>query len=154
MDKGQVFFRTGFNYDREEASRESAYVPDPDEPCLVQQHHKEECDINTIVERFGLAGTVPENFRMPLSGDFTGISDFHQAANLVVAAEEAFMQLPAELRKEFNHDPARLMAFLDDDKNRSKAEELGLVAKPPEKTRDVVQAVDELAAALKPKEGA
>ena len=149
-----VFLRSAYNYDQAAVSKETAFSQDPDEECPVQQQFKEECDINTIIERFGLAGTVPENFRMPLSGDFTGISDFHEAVNLVKAAEAGFMQLPANLRKEFGHDPARLMAFLDDDKNRPKAEELGLVNKPPEKTRDVVQAVDELAAALKPKEGA
>lgn len=150
----EIFLRSAYNYDQAVVSKETAFRQDPDEPCEVQQQFKEECDINTIIERFGLAGTVPENFRMPLSGDFTGISDFHQAVNLVKEAEAGFMQLPADLRKEFGHDPARLMAFLDDEKNRPKAEELGLVNKPPEKTRDVVQAVDELAAALKSKEGA
>lgn len=132
---------------REEKSVAAGIAFDPDEG-LTQQQFAEEVDINTIVKRFGLTGQLPENLRMPVSGDFTGVSDFQSAMNLVVAAEEEFMRVPAEVRARFNNDPGQLMAFLDDAKNREEAIKLGLVTPPPEKTRDVVQAVDELAAKL------
>lgn len=147
----EVFLRSSFNYDRDAVSLEAAFRQDPDEECFVQQQHKDECDINTIIERFGLAGVVPENFRAPMQGDFTGVTDFQSAVNLVQESREAFMALPGALRAEFGHDPGRLLMFLADEKNREKAVELGLVPKPPEKTRDAVQAIDELAAVLKPK---
>lgn len=140
-------FRTGFNYDRDQASRDSGLVC-PEEEGRTQQAHKDDADINVIVRRFGLTGELPENFRMPVSGDFTGVSDFQTAMQMVVAAQEAFMELPGEMRARFNNDPAQLMAFLEDGSNRDEAEKLGLVQKKPEVTRDVVQAVDELAAKL------
>lgn len=140
-------FRTGFNYDRDQASVQSGLAC-PEEEGRTQQAHKDDADINVIVRRFGLTGELPENFRMPVSGDFTGVSDFQTAMQMVVAAQEAFMELPGEMRARFNNDPQQLMSFLEDGKNREEAEKLGLVQKKPEVTRDVVQAVDELAAKL------
>jgi len=127
-----IFLRSAFNYDVDQASDEAG-IKCPE--SMAQQQFKEEVDINTIVDRFGLTGEMPENFRMPVSGDFTGITDFHSAMNTVRQAEEAFMSVPAELRAEFNNDPGRLMAFVEDDKNRARAIELGLVPKPPEVDR-------------------
>src|SRR5580765_5072286 len=65
------------------------------EKSLTQQHFKDECDINEIVRRFGLTGKLPENVKAPQYGDFTGLSDYQTALNAVIAADEAFMELPA-----------------------------------------------------------
>lgn len=146
-------FRTGFNYDRNAASNESGIACSEEEGRTLQQF-KEECDINTIVRRFGLTGELPDNFRPPMIGDFTEVMDFQSALNAVRRAEEAFMEMPADLRARFSNDPQKLIEFLGDDKNRDEADKLGLLQKPPEKTRDAVMAIDELAAALKPPEGA
>lgn len=115
---------------------------------LTEQSFKDECDINVIVERFGLTGELPENVKVPVSGDFTDVVDYQTALNAVIAADAAFMELPAKVREEFGHDPQKLMDFVANDKNREKAEELGLVAKRAEVTRDVVAAVDELREAM------
>ena len=140
-------FRTMWNYDRDAASLESALFCPPEEG-MTQAQFAEEADINEIVRRFGLTGQLPENVRVPVSGDFTGVYDFQTAMNAVVEAEEAFMELPGELRARFANDPQRLMEFMADDKNREEAVKLGLVNKPPERTRDMVQAIDELAGKL------
>jgi len=147
----KVFLRTGYNYDVDEVSRETALQCDP-EKSVTQQQFKEETDINTIVKRFGLTGTVPLNYKPPLSGDFTEVSDFHSAMNAVREAEEAFMMMPAALRKKFNHDPQELMLFLDKEENREEAIKLGLVNKPVEVPRDAVKAIDDLASRLVPRE--
>lgn len=151
-DTGEIitpFLRSTHNYNRDEVSRETALYCDPAEG-KTQQQFKDEVDINTIVERFGLTGHLPENPRMPMSGDFTGVSDFRTALQMVREAEEAFMEFPAHVRAEFNNDPQRLMDFLGNDKNREKALEMGLIAKPLEKTRDMITAIDELSAKLTP----
>nr|QJB20973.1 MAG: internal scaffolding protein [Microvirus sp.] len=141
----------GFNaYDADAVSRETGLSIDPDE-SVVQQQFAEECDINTIVKRFGLTGELPNGVDMPLSGDFTGVSDFQTAMNLIRQSQESFLELPADVRERFSNDPAMVIRFLDDPKNREEAIKLGIVAKPVERTRDVVQAVDELASVLKPK---
>lgn len=149
--------RTFGNYDGDAASRASAldasfHVVDPDTgerlPGLAKQEFKEECDINTILKRFGLTGELPQVSALPQSGDFTGITDFKTACDMVAAAEAAFLEFPAHIRARFDNDPGRMIAFLDDDKNREEAEKLGIVTAKPVPERSVVQAVDELAAKL------
>ena len=153
--KCNPFFRSGENYDRDEVARASGIDCSADAELgtvkQAQQQFATECDINEIVRRFGLTGELPENPRLPQSGDFTGISDFHEAMNAVRAADEAFMEFPAEVRARFDNDPGKMMAFCEDARNREEAIELGFIPRPPERTRDVVTAVDELAAKLVPK---
>jgi len=142
-----VFLRTAHNYNTDDVSRETGLAIDPAE-SVVQQQFADDVDINTIVQRFGLTGELPNGIAMPVSGDFTKVVDFQTAMQLIRQSEEAFAELPAEMRAKFDNDPARLIAFLDDERNRDKAIEYGIIAKPPEQTRDVVQAVDELAKKL------
>jgi len=146
-----IKFRSGNDGLGDDVSRETQLVCD-EETCVVSQSAKEECDINVIVARFGLTGQIPQGYKPPMSGDFTGVNDFHTAMNAVKEAEASFMQLPAHLRKRFGGDPQELMRFLDYGKNRDEAVKLGLVPPKPERTRDVVQAVDELAAKIVPRE--
>lgn len=150
--------RAPFNYDRDAASdaaRLSFYVTDEETGELVmgksmtQQQFKKDTDINEIVRRFGLTGQLPDGIGAPQSGDFTGITDFAEAMRQVRAGEEAFAKLPAATRARFGNDPGQMLAFLHDENNRDEALKLGMIKKPPEKTRDVVQAVDELSAILR-----
>ena len=131
MDK--VFFRTGFNYDRDAVSRETALNCEIDPvtgeivPSMTSQQFADDVDINTIVRRFGLTGQLPQSLSVPLSGDFTGVTDFHSAMNLVVAAQDEFMKLPVDVRDRFGNDPGALVAFVSDDANRDEAVKLGIV---------------------------
>lgn len=127
--------RSAFNYDGDAASLESGLACDPAE-SVVQQQFAEDADINVIVKRFGLTGELPVAYRAPVSGDFTGVTDFHSAMNAVVSAKERFLQIPAELRARFRNDPGLLVAFLDDEANHDEAVKLGLLPKPPEVPRD------------------
>lgn len=124
------FIRSQYNYDTDQASRESGL--DCKDKSLAQQHFRDEVDINTIVERFGLTGMLPQVTALPQSGDFTGIFDFQSALNTVRLAQEQFMALPAKMRARFHNNPQELLVFLEDDENRPEAEKLGLV-KPVEK---------------------
>jgi hypothetical protein len=59
MQAAPVFMRTQFNYDHNAASNASGLSCQ--EPTRAQQHHKEECDINEILRRFGKTGQMPVN---------------------------------------------------------------------------------------------
>lgn len=120
-----MFLRTPYNYDTMEASDECG-LSCP-EPTLAQQSAKEECDINTIVRRFGLTGELPSGVRAPQYGDFTEATDYHTAMNAVISANNAFMQLPADVRARFNNDAGAFVDFCSDDKNRAEAKALGLI---------------------------
>ena len=127
MSKNGVFLRTPYNYDRDAATNESGLHCE--DASLAQQHFKEECDINTILQKFNITGLLPENSLSPRYGDFTGIGDYHTAMNRVFAVQEEFEAIPAQIRARFNNDPANLIEFLDNSDNRPEAEKLGLVEK-------------------------
>jgi len=128
--------------------RSVALVTTPSEEGRTQQQFKEEADINVLVKRFGITGTMPQDVRVPLVGDFEGVSDFQSALNSVVQARDDFMALPAQVRKRFANDPQLLMEFMADEKNKDEAQKLGLLNTPVEVPRDAVKAIDELAAKL------
>lgn len=132
-----MFLRSAFNYDRDQASLDSGLSCDGDED-QAKQEFKEECDINTILKRFNVTGQLPENVRMPSFGDFTGVHDFQSAANAIAVAREAFDEMPADIRKRFNNDPADFVAFCSDESNLAEARTLGLV--PPAELEDLTDA--------------
>jgi len=125
-----IFIKTANNHDTREESKKSAlHCP---EKTRTQQHQKEEADINTIVKRFGLTGQLPENVRMPRYGDFTEVTDYQTALNAVIAANNAFLSMPAHVRRRFNNDPAAFVDFCSDASNLEEAKKLGLVETPKE----------------------
>lgn len=121
----EVFLRTAFNYDMKEASDASGLLCE--DVSLTKQAFKEECDINTIVRRFGLSGELPTGVAAPTYQDFEGIFDFHSAMNAISKAHEAFDQMPAEVRVRFSNDPAQFVDFCSQESNRSEALRLGLL---------------------------
>jgi phage internal scaffolding protein len=125
--KKAPFLRTPYNYDTNAASDESGLACE--EPSLAQQHFKDECDINNILRQFNITGLLPESPLSPRYGDFTGITDYHSALNAVMAAEDGFMALPADIRSRFMNDPEQLIEFLNDPANKDEAIQLGLVDK-------------------------
>jgi phage internal scaffolding protein len=144
MSKNTVFLRTPYNYDKDAASNESGLRCE--DASLAQQHFKEECDINTILQKFNITGLLPEQTLSPRYGDFSGIGDYHTALNRVIAAQGEFEALPAQIRAKFDNDPAKLIEFLDDDNNRPEAEALGLVDKVAAEAVEATQNTPEKAA--------
>ena len=88
----KVFVRSEYNYDRDKASDESGLRCD--DLSLTKQSFAEECDINTIVRRFGISGELPQNVVMPTYQDFEGVFDFQTAMNAILQANESFMSMP------------------------------------------------------------
>jgi phage internal scaffolding protein len=142
--KHEMFLRTPYNYDTDAASNESGLACE--EPSLAQQHFKEECDINTILQKFNVTGLLPEAPLSPRYGDFSGIGDYHSALNRVIAAQDEFEALPAQIRARFDNDPAQLIEFLQDENNRLEAEELGLVEKAAAEVVEAAKVTPEKAA--------
>lgn len=120
------FVRDPYNYDRKFAS-DITGVDCTNMPSMTKQAFAEEADINTIVRRFGLTGELPQDVAVPQSGDFLEAKDFHESMNLIRQAEEAFMEMPAEVRKRFGNDPGEFLDFVNDERNRDEARKLGLL---------------------------
>lgn len=121
---------------------------------LAQQQFRDECDVNRIVDQYVRTGVLDHLSEVaPQYGDVTEVpTDLMAAYDAVGRAEEAFMQLPSQLRKDLNNDPSRLSAWLRDENNRETAVRYGLinapapalekmnVEKPPEPSADNVSA--------------
>lgn len=120
------FLRSAYNYDRDKASDESG-LDCSVEPSLTQQSFRDECDINVLVARFGLGAPLPQGMVPPVFGDFTGVDDYQSALNAIMAADERFMQMPAQVRSRFGNDPQQFVEFCSDENNRDEAVKLGLV---------------------------
>lgn len=123
-------FRNPYNYDGDIVSYESG-IDQSDEETMTQQHMRDECDINIIVERFMKTGQMPEGIDF-VEIDVSEVGDFHDALNVVRAAEEQFAALPSRVRERFHNDPAQLMRFVHDENNRAEALALGLLNPPQE----------------------
>lgn len=124
-----------FNYDQDAVSLETGI--EFTEESLTDQSAREEADINTIVRRFGVTGVLPEGARPVFFADFDDVFDFQSAQNVIAEANQAFMQLPGDVRERFGHDPQRFVEFCseqDEDGKLANVDELrkmGLA--PPEK---------------------
>lgn len=112
---------------KERSQLSTIFFPDD---TRTQQHMADECNINTIVKRFGLTGTVPVGVRLPEYGDFTGVVDYQSALNAIMAADKSFNSLPAHVRKEFDNDPQVFLDFSSNPDNIEKLRDLGLAPRP------------------------
>lgn len=101
------------------------------EPSRTKQSFKDECDINVLMARVEAAGGVLDQgmveARQAAFGDFSEGLDYFECQNRILAAQEAFMTLPARVRERFGNEPAEVVEFLSDAKNEAEAVELGLV---------------------------
>lgn len=123
--------------ERELAERLEAMHPDTGEKTLVQQQFKDETDLNMVLPRFSTAfrPVLPEATHPSYYGDFTDAVDFRTAVDRVKEATDRFDALPAELRARFDHNPAKLFAWVSNEKNHEEAITIGLLKKqePPKK---------------------
>lgn len=125
----EIFFRSGYNYDRDVVSLETGL--ECKDVSLAKQSFAEEVDINTIIRRFGLSGELPVNVRMPLNVDFEGVFDFQSAMNVIVDARQSFDSMPAQVRSRFSNDPAKFVDFCSNPENLEEARKLGLAPREP-----------------------
>jgi len=94
----------------------------------VEQQHRDECNINTIMRKMHAQGILPHFKQGGNFGDFTSYTHFHDMQNRIADAHEDFMRLPSELRYKFDNDPGKLVQFLENPENLSECRRLGLIA--------------------------
>lgn len=102
-------------------------------PSMTEQHFKDECDINNIIEKAKVTGVLPSGSREPLFGDFEKFpKNLQERFDMYNEANERFLHLPSELRKRFGNNPANLLDFLRDSNNIDEAVKLGLLVRKDE----------------------
>lgn len=101
------------------------------DPGMVDPSHKEETDVNWIIDRFHKTGVLPGVDVGSVFADIADAPTYHDAMNIVARANEQFEALDARVRKRFSNDPAEFLAFCSDESNRPEMEKLGLIAPTP-----------------------
>lgn len=98
---------------------------------VVQQQFKNECDINHLMKRYQASGLIPQNpLKPPFYGDFSKVPDFQEAQNIVNEARDLFMSMSSDVRKRFDHDPAKFLEFCSNPDNGDELIKMGLREKP------------------------
>lgn len=97
------------------------------EETKTKQADAESADINFIMSRYEKTGQLPQMIRNePSYGDFSDIHSFHEAMEIVGHANSQFYALDGTVRARFGNDPAQMLAFVSDPKNREEMVKLGL----------------------------
>jgi len=99
----------------------------------ADQSFKDECDVNVIMRRAMASGQLIDPVQLARATRIARYEDasfmpesFLDAQLYVQEAGEAFMKLPAAIRKRFDNNVAALLEFLGNEANRPEAEKLGL----------------------------
>jgi len=92
----------------------------------TKQSFQAECDINNIMARFMKTGVL--SWLSKHEGSYGDVSslDFQSAQDMIVRAKEMFAALPSKIRSRFDNEPAKFLAFMEDEDNRSESVRLGL----------------------------
>lgn len=99
-------------------------------PSLTRQEFAEECDINTLMERYEKSGVISHvNRAQPVYMDLTVMPDLREALDIMRDATIAFNSLPARTRFEFDNDPQKFVDYAQNPDNIGKMREWGLA--PP-----------------------
>lgn len=97
----------------------------------TKQSFKGECDINTIMARYQKTAVIEHfNQHQGRYGDFTTELDYQSCLNQVLEAQDMFMTLPSSVRKTFENDPGKFLAFASDPQNLEKMASMGLAKIP------------------------
>lgn len=104
-------------------------------PSLTRQEFAEECDINTIMERYEKSGAITHvNQTVPVYMDVASMPDLRASLDIMREASIAFFSLPAKVRREFDNSPQLFVDFAQNPENLERMREWGLAppAKVPE----------------------
>lgn len=101
----------------------------------TKQSFKDECDINTIMNRYLATGEMPViNERAPQFLDVSSGFDFAAMQDQIIEAEGLFAELPSLLRNRFANNPAEFLAYCADPQNTPEMLKLGLLRERPSAT--------------------
>jgi phage internal scaffolding protein len=108
-----------------------------DDEIMTKQDMKKDCDINFIVKHYKRTGQLLHAKEHP--GQFTdvGSTEFHEAMNIIAEAKSSFAEQPATIRRRFDNDPTKYLAFVNDENNVSEMRDLGML-KPGYRTPEEI----------------
>ncbi len=102
-------------------------------PCgdgAAQQQFKEDCDVNTIMQRYQKTGAIDHVSKHQPEYGFATANNYHESMNVITTANSMFNDLPSKIRNEFSNNPEAFLRFVQDPKNAERAIELGIALSP------------------------
>lgn len=99
-------------------------------PSMTRQSEMEAADINAIVKKYHTSGVLPADRQAGIYADISQMGDYRTAVAQVEIAQEMFMQLPSEVRAEFDNDAAFFLDYVSDKENEAELVKMGLVEAP------------------------
>lgn len=95
---------------------------------MTKQAFKAECDINNILVKYQKTGVFDHVKKYEGQYFDSTETDYQEALNTVINANDMFDELPSKAREYFHNDPARFLAFFDsyNEDAVNKLRELGL----------------------------
>lgn len=106
-----------------------------DEPSMTRQEFAADCDINVLMAHYEKNAIVPpQNKLQPQYFDASSVPDFRDALDIAREAQDAFMRVPAVVRKELDNDVYKFVEYAQDEGNLEQLRKWGLAEplKPPE----------------------
>jgi len=98
---------------------------------MTEQSHKEECDVNNIVEKYQRTGVIDHRSKYEPQYGFANSADLQTALNTMQTAETMFNDLPSSIRAKFDNAPGAFLDFVQDPDNHQEMYEMGLAKSPP-----------------------
>lgn len=105
------------------------FLDENGEPAVgrTEQHHKDSTMIDTVLRKYDKTGLITHVNRATAQyGDFTTINEYQESLNLVMQAEDSFLELPSDIRKQFGNDAGAFFEFATNPDNANKLVEMGL----------------------------
>lgn len=98
----------------------------------TKKSFRDDSDVNLIVAKYRRSGVM--DYLNKHAGSFSDVSvsfKLEDAMHTMAKASQLFSDLPANIRRRFDHDPAQFVDFINQPGNRAEAISLGLIPAPP-----------------------
>lgn len=121
----------------EVVERRQRYAKSFKKKSLTVQSDKARCDVNNIMAKFRKTGLI-DHIREH-EGRYEDVSsafDFQEAMNIVATAQQSFDQLPSEIRKRFDNNPAEFLDFVAKPDSGLELVKMGLAKARPISTEE------------------
>lgn len=103
-----------------------------EEPSMTRQEFAGDCDINVLMAHYERNAVVPpQNQREPMYFDASEVPDFRTSLDIAREASEAFMRVPAVVRKELDNDVYKFVEYAQDPANLDQMRKWGLAEPAP-----------------------
>jgi phage internal scaffolding protein len=102
------------------------------EEVRVEQHHKDEVNVNNIVRKHGMELITKVAALQEFTYDDVVGNDFQESMNILLKAADAFESVPSDIRKQFDNDPAKFLDFVHNPDNKDQMITWGLMEAPVE----------------------